>query len=223
MTVMSFHPVKHITTGEGGAVLTNDGALYKRLKRLRSHGITSLPGEFINKDLSVHDSRFTIHEPPPWYYEQIDLGYNYRITDIQCALGISQMKRLDEFRRRRREIVNSYNDAFSNIKNVRIPFEADDCETNFHLYVLLFDFESIGTDRAGFMRKMKERGIQTQVHYIPVHLQPYFRKILNTKWGDYPNAEHYYKKCLSIPLYPALNNNDIRLVIDTVTNIIKNH
>lgn len=221
MTVMSFHPVKHITTGEGGAVLTNDSALYKRLKRFRSHGITSSPEDFINKDLSLQDSRSTVHEPPPWYYEQIDLGYNYRITDIQCALGISQMKRLDEFRRRRREIVNRYNEAFSNIEAVRIPFESGDCGTNFHLYVLLFDFEQIGIDRAGFMRKLKERGIQTQVHYIPVHTQPYYQKKLKTKWGDCPNAEAYYKRCLSIPLFPAMTGNDVEKVITEIKELVE--
>ena len=222
MAVMSFHPVKHITTGEGGVVLTNDGALHKRLKRLRSHGITILPEDFINKDLAFQPSTFSLQPSVnPWYYEQIDLGYNYRITDIQCSLGISQMKRLDEFRRRRREVVNTYNEAFSNIETVRIPFESGDCDINFHLYVLLFDFERIGTDRAGFMRKLKEHGIQTQVHYIPVHLQPYFQKILKTKWGDYPKAEEYYNKCLSIPLFPSLNNFDVYRVIEIVLNDLR--
>lgn len=220
MTVMSFHPVKHITTGEGGAVLTNDDALYKKLKRFRSHGITSSPEDFINKDFSLDDSRSTVHDPPPWYHEQTDLGYNYRITDIQCALGISQMKRLDEFRRRRREIVNKYNEAFSNIKAVRIPFESGDCDTNFHLYVLLFDFERIGIDRAGFMRKLKECGIQTQVHYMPVHTQPYYQKNFNYKWGDFPNAEHYYKKCLSIPLFPAMTDEDVERVIYEIKEMV---
>ncbi len=221
MTVMSFHPVKHITTGEGGAVLTNDGALYKRLKRLRSHGITSLPEEFVYKDLALPPSAFSLQPSPnPWYYEQTDLGYNYRITDIQCALGISQMKRLDAFRRRRREIVNIYNEAFSNIENVRIPFEADYCDSNFHLYVLLFDFERIGTDRAGVMRKLKEHGIQTQVHYIPVHTQPYYQKNFDYKWGDFPKAEYYYKQCLSIPLFPAMTNEDIERVIYQIKEMV---
>jgi perosamine synthetase len=221
MTVMSFHPVKHITTGEGGAVLTNDGALNKRLRRFRSHGITNDPEEFVYNDLALQPSAFSLQPSPnPWYYEQIDLGYNYRITDIQCALGISQMKRLDEFRKRRREIVNIYNNAFSNIANIQTPFESPDCDTNFHLYVILFNFEQIGIDRAGFMRKLKEQGIQTQVHYIPVHTQPFYQKDFNYKWGDFPKAEYYYKHCLSIPLFPKMSRPDVDKVLIELIDIL---
>jgi dTDP-4-amino-4,6-dideoxygalactose transaminase len=130
------------------------------------------------------------------------------------------MKRLDEFRRQRREIVNRYNEAFSNIEAVQIPFESGDCDTNFHLYVLLFDFERIGIDRAGFIRKLKERSIQTQVHYIPVHTQPYYQKNFNHRWGDFPNAEHYYKKCLSIPLFPAMIDEDVERVIYQIKEMV---
>lgn len=202
MSVLSFHPVKHITTGEGGAVLINNESLYRKLKRLRSHGITSNPSEFVASKIQ-----------DPWYYEQIDLGYNYRITDIQCALGLSQLKKIDMFRKRRREIVDKYNDAFKNTEFVHIPFEDNNCDSNFHLYVLLFDFEKIGIDRARFMLELKRRGIQTQVHYIPVHLQPFYRKHFGTNWGDCPNAERYYSKCLSIPLYPAMTDQDVKRVI----------
>ena len=218
MAVMSFHPVKHITTGEGGMVLTNDEILYKKLKTLRSHGITIAPDEFVNTDLA-----FTTGNQPsvnPWYYEQIELGYNYRLTDIQSALGLSQLKKLDTFRRRRREIVNRYNDAFRDVENITTPFENADCNSNFHLYVLLFDFERIGINRAGFMLKLRERGIQTQVHYIPVYLQPFYRKTFGTKWGDCPNAEEYYKKCLSIPLYASMADNDVEKVITEITEVI---
>jgi dTDP-4-amino-4,6-dideoxygalactose transaminase len=223
MAVMSFHPVKHITTGEGGVVLTNDDFLNKKLKRLRSHGITSTPEDFINKDLAFpsHDSRSTIHDSPnPWYYEQVDLGYNYRITNIQCALGISQLKRLDEFRRRRREIVNKYNEAFRGIKVIEAPYESKDCDSNFHLYVLLLDFEQIGMERAQFMMALRKQKILTQVHYIPVHLQPYYQKIFKTKWGDYPQAEKYYQKCLSIPLFPALLDEEVDNVIDKIKALV---
>ena len=167
MTVLSFHPVKHITTGEGGAVLTNNEILNKKLSQFRSHGITSNPEEFLSKDLAFPSHNST---PNPWYYEQQNLGYNYRITDIQCALGLSQLEKLGMFRKRRREIVNIYNEAFSNVKNVQTPFESTGCDSNFHLYVLLFDFEKIGVDRARFMLELKKKGIQTQVHYIPVHM-----------------------------------------------------
>ena len=215
MTVMSFHPVKHITTGEGGVVFTNDEDLYEKLKRFRSHGITSNPEEFVYDHLAFQPSA------NPWYYEQQRLGFNYRITDIQCALGLSQLKKLDMFRKRRREIVNIYNEAFENIKYLQTPFEATECDSNFHLYVLLFDFEKMGTDRAQFMFELKEKGIQTQVHYIPVHLQPYFRRSFGTKEGDCPNAEQYYQKCLSIPLYPAMTELDIEKVSHEIGNIVE--
>jgi dTDP-4-amino-4,6-dideoxygalactose transaminase len=125
------------------------------------------------------------------------------------------------FRKRRREIVNIYNEAFSSVKNVHTPFESTECDSNFHLYVLLFDFEKIGIDRAQFMLELKKKGIQTQVHYIPVHFQPYFRRRFGTKEGDCPNAEQYYQKCLSIPLYPAMTDLDIKRVTHEIKNIIK--
>ncbi len=217
MTVMSFHPVKHITTGEGGEVSTNNENLNKKLRRFRSHGITSNPEEFFSKDLA-----FPSHNSPPnpWYYEQQDLGYNYRITDIQSALGLSQLKKLDMFRKRRREIVNIYNEAFDNIKYVQNPFESTECDSNFHLYVLLFDFEKIGIDRAQFMLELKKKEIQTQVHYIPVHLQPFFRRSFGTKEGDCPNAEQYYQQCLSIPLFPAMKESDVNKVLNEISAMV---
>ncbi len=218
---MSFHPVKHITTGEGGVVFTNDENLYKKLKRFRSHGITSDPEEFVCKDLAFKPSAFSLQPSVnPWYYEQQDLGYNYRITDIQCALGLSQLEKLDMFRKRRREIVNIYNEAFDNIKYVQTPFESTECDSNFHLYVLLFDFNKIGIDRARFMVELRTKGIQTQVHYIPVHLQPYFRRSFETKEGNCPVAETYYQRCLSLPLYPAMNDRDVATVIKTLSGIL---
>jgi UDP-4-amino-4,6-dideoxy-N-acetyl-beta-L-altrosamine transaminase len=217
MTVISFHPVKHITTGEGGVVLTNDEGLLKKLRLLRSHGITSDPCEFVNRDLAFRsvtsDSGSTVN---PWYYEQIALGYNYRITDIQCALGLSQLKKLARFSKRRREIVNQYNAAFKDLEFIQIPFEDSSCGSNFHLYVLLFDFEKINIDRAGFMLELQQKGIQTQVHYIPVHLQPFYRKHFGTNIGDCPNAEEYYKKCLSIPLFPTLKDSEIDHIVKTI-------
>ena len=215
MAVMSFHPVKHITTGEGGVVLTNNDELSKKLKMFRSHGITSDPEEFISKDLAFQPS------VNPWYYEQQALGYNYRITNIQCALGLSQLKKLKMFCKRRREIVDKYNAAFMDSKFLQIPFEDPNCNSNFHLYVLLFDFEGIGIDRARFMLSLKEKGLYTQVHYIPVHLQHYFRRNFKTGWGDCPNAEAYYKKCLSIPLFPAMLKIEVEKTIHEIKHIIK--
>jgi UDP-4-amino-4,6-dideoxy-N-acetyl-beta-L-altrosamine transaminase/dTDP-4-dehydrorhamnose reductase len=224
LTVMSFHPVKHITTGEGGAVFANDEDLFRKLKLFRSHGITSDPKDFMNKDLAFphRDPQSEIHGPQnPWYYEQIALGYNYRITDIQCALGVSQLKKLDSFIKRRRDIVNTYNTAFRDDINIKIPFESDKCVSNFHLYVLLFDFEKIGIDRGRFMLNLRERGVQTQVHYIPVHLQSFYRERFGTKRGDCPVAEKYYEKCLSIPLYPTMSDNDVMKVVSEIKRLIR--
>ena len=221
MAVMSFHPVKHITTGEGGAVLTNDEALYRRLKRFRSHGITSVPEEFIYPEQAGNrGTPLQAETINPWYYEQIDLGLNYRITDIQCALGLSQIERLDQFVYRRREIVDIYNAAFQKFDSIQIPFEGENCISNFHLYVLLFNFKKIGITRAEFMKALKRNGIQTQVHYIPVHTQPYFQQNYNTRWGDFPRAEAYYQKCLSIPLYPSMSDSDVNKVIHEVIELV---
>lgn len=217
MTVMSFHPVKHITTGEGGVILTNDFTLYKKLKKIRSHGITNNPDEFINADLAYSQADHTVN---PWYYEQVALGYNYRITNIQCALGLSQLKKLEMFRSRRREIINYYNEAFKSKKHIIIPHEDKTCDSNFHLYVLLFDFEKIGLDRAQFMRELKKREIQTQVHYMPVYLHPFYQKYSGTKTGDFPNAEQYYKQCLSIPLYPAMSDKDAERVANEIISLV---
>jgi UDP-4-amino-4,6-dideoxy-N-acetyl-beta-L-altrosamine transaminase len=221
MTVMSFHPVKHITTGEGGIVITNDKLLNKLLRRLRSHGITSDPEEFLNKDLAYQGQDGDNPSPNPWYYEQISLGFNYRITDIQCALGLSQLKKLSMFCKRRREIINMYNAAFANRRYIQTPFEDKNCDSNFHLYVLLLDFTNMGMSRSQFMIELRKRGIQTQVHYVPVHLQSYYRKYLGTDWGDCPNVEEYYHKCLSIPLHPAMVDQDVNLVIREVRKIIE--
>jgi UDP-4-amino-4,6-dideoxy-N-acetyl-beta-L-altrosamine transaminase/dTDP-4-dehydrorhamnose reductase len=221
MTVTSFHPVKHITTGEGGAILTNDERLYKSLKILRSHGITGEAADFVNTDLAFsaksHNNQRQLN---PWYYEQVMLGYNYRITDIQCALGISQLAKLETFAQRRKQIVSCYNVAFGKIDSLVIPYEDKNCSTNFHLYVLLINFNEIGMDRAQFIMELRKQKIQTQVHYIPVHLQPYYQTMLKTKRGDYPQAEAYYQKCLSIPLYPAMSDSEVTYVIEKIKSIV---
>ncbi|RJQ23933.1 MAG: UDP-4-amino-4,6-dideoxy-N-acetyl-beta-L-altrosamine transaminase [Nitrospiraceae bacterium] len=217
MTVMSFHPVKHITTGEGGAVLTNDEELYWKLRKFRNHGITNIPGDFVNREEAFQHVEGELSEAlNPWYYEQIDLGYNYRITDIQCALGISQMKKLNRFIKRRREIVSMYNEFFGRIENIQTPYESPDCDSNFHLYILLVEWARFGTTRAKFMAGLKKKGVHTQVHYIPVHTQPFYRKNFGTGWGDCPNAEEYYRKCLSIPIYPAMTDDDIKNVAEAI-------
>ncbi len=218
MAVTSFHPVKHITTGEGGMVLCNNSALYSRLIKLRSHGITSSPSDMNYRDQAFDGDHDVIN---PWYYEQVELGYNYRITDIQCALGHSQLKRIDDFRQRRREIVEQYNAAFCKLPSLKIPVETDDNYSNFHLYVLRVAFSDIGITRRHMMETLLDNDIQTQVHYIPVHTQPFYRKNFGYRWGKFPEAEAYYQQCLSIPLYPAMSNDDSAHVIDTIKGIIR--
>lgn len=215
LTVMSFHPVKHITTGEGGVVFTNDEKLYSKLRLFRSHGITNSEDDLAFKDQAYGSSGLN-----PWYYEQQILGFNYRITDIQCALGISQLKRIEHFLRRRQRIFESYSDAFADNKFIKIPFESPDRHTNWHLYVLQIDFDALGKDRAEIMGNLKKRGVGTQVHYIPVHVQPFYRMHFGTKWGDCPCAEEYYKKCLSLPIFPAMRNDDIDKVINSLKEVL---
>ncbi|MDP8213184.1 MAG: UDP-4-amino-4,6-dideoxy-N-acetyl-beta-L-altrosamine transaminase [Candidatus Zapsychrus exili] len=223
MVTLSFHPVKHVTTGEGGAVLIKNKEFYKKLKYMRSHGITSDTEEFIYKENAFEKSKTQDSEPmkEAWYYEQICLGFNYRITDIQCALGCSQMKKISRFIDRRREIVNIYNNAFKDIDGITVPFEADYCNSNFHLYVLLFDFKKIGISRSEFMRHLRANDIYTQAHYIPVHTQPFYRENFGTNWGDFLNAEEYYQKCLSIPIYPSMSTKDVDKVISSIKDIVE--
>jgi UDP-4-amino-4,6-dideoxy-N-acetyl-beta-L-altrosamine transaminase len=206
MTVFSFHPVKTITCGEGGAITTNSELLYKKLLKLRTIGITKNDAELSQN-------------PGPWYYEMQALGGNYRMTDIQAALGRSQLSRLALFKQRRRDIVNKYNKAFADIPYITTPYEEKDADSCFHLYVLQIDFEKLGKHRKKMMEELNENGIGTQVHYIPVNSQPYYKKRLGYKWEDYPVAEGYYGKAISIPLFPAMSDQDIDKVIDVVTSI----
>jgi len=206
MTVFSFHPVKTMTTGEGGAITTNDDVLYNRLIDLRTHGITRDPAR-----LSVN--------PGPWYYEMQMLGYNYRMTDIQAALGRSQLRKLDGFVRRRSEIVARYNDAFSDLSWLTTPSGDSNRETGWHLYVLQFDWDRIGLDRVTVMSRLRDSGVGSQVLYIPVPLQPYYRERFGYSDGDFPEAERYYQHSLAIPLYPAMTDDDQRRVIDAVRGL----
>lgn len=208
MTVFSFHPVKTITTGEGGAVTTNDENLYQRLLMLRSHGTTK-------------DEKNLTDNPGPWYYEMQDLGFNYRMTDLQGALGYSQLQKLSFFKARRREIVTKYNQAFARMKYLTIPYEPENICSCFHLYVTQIDFMAIDKSRKQVMQKLRERGVGTQVHYIPVPNQPYYKEKFGYKNGDYPKTEAYYEKELSLPLYPGMSDDDVDLVINSVKEVIK--
>ena len=207
LTTFSFHPVKTITTGEGGAITTNNRELYKKLLLLRSHGITKNPEELSQN-------------PGPWYYEMQTLGYNNRMSDMQAALGVSQMKKLDQFKQKRREIVSLYNEAFKNIENIVIPPEQEKLNSAFHLYVLLIDYAKIGKTRAEVMEELKTNNIGTQVHYIPVHLQPFYKKNYMYKAGDFPIAEKYYDQCLSLPLYPKMTDEEISHVINKISSVL---
>jgi UDP-4-amino-4,6-dideoxy-N-acetyl-beta-L-altrosamine transaminase len=207
MTVFSFHPVKTITSGEGGAISTNDETLYKRLLKLRTIGITK-------------DESELSRNPGAWYYEMQSLGGNNRMTDIQAALGRSQLSRLSFFKRRRREIVNRYNMAFVDVPYITIPYEAKNVDSCFHLYVLQLDFEKISKSRSQVMNELKANGIGTQVHYIPVNSQPYYVKRYGEyESGTYPASTAYYNTCLSIPLYPKMSDDDVEYVIAVLSSL----
>ncbi|MFA6963162.1 MAG: UDP-4-amino-4,6-dideoxy-N-acetyl-beta-L-altrosamine transaminase [Patescibacteria group bacterium] len=207
LTTFSFHPVKTITTGEGGAITTNDEKIYKQLLLLRSHGITK-------------DPAILSQNPGPWYYEMQDLGFNYRITDIQAALGLSQLRKLDKFAARRREIVDKYNKAFAKLPNVVTPYEKPGVGSAFHLYVLKIDFAKIGKTRKEVMEELRKNNVGSQVHYIPAHLQPYYQDTYGYKVGDYPVAEAYYEQCLSLPLYPKMTDVEVNFVIQKIKILV---
>jgi UDP-4-amino-4,6-dideoxy-N-acetyl-beta-L-altrosamine transaminase len=207
VVTQSYHPVKHITTGEGGAIFTKDPSIDEKIRRLRTHGITKGSDVLGNND-------------GPWYYEMHEVGYNYRITDFQCALGSRQLKKLVSFVEKRRGIANRYNDSFANIENLKIPKAQSAVEHSYHLYPLQIDFEKISLTKVQFFEKMKKAGINLQVHYIPIHLQPYYRKKYGLQKGEFPVSENFYYNELSLPIYPDLSINDISLVVDNILEII---
>ena len=214
MTGFSFHPVKSIAAGEGGMITTNNYSIYKKLIRYRSHGINKLDDSFINKQNSETNGLIN-----PWYYEMQELGYNYRITDIQCALGLSQLKKLDKFLERRKDLVNRYDEVFKAFKNLN-PIQIEDRDlSSHHLYVVRINFEKIKTSRAELMNKLKKRGILCQVHYIPVTSQPYYLE-LGYNTTEYPESLNFYKEALSIPLYYTLSNEDQRSVIKILKELV---
>lgn len=208
MAIFSFHPAKHITTGEGGAVLTNKKYLYEKLLILRSHGI-------IRKDWKGEFAKHRLLGS--WYYEMQELGFNYRITDFQCALGINQLKRVDKFLKRRREIANIYNKELCKIDEIILPEEKPHIKSSWHIYYVRL---KNAAKRKNIFNKLRKAGIRVQVHYIPVHLQPYYRKNFRYKEGTYPKAEDYYKRTITLPLYPKMANLEIKYVVDTLKKIL---
>ncbi len=214
-SILSFHPVKHITTGEGGAVLTNDETLYRRLLSLRNNGVVH--DGFKNRDMA-YDEKGNIN---PWYYEMAYPGLNYRITDFQCALGISQLGKLDYFLKRRREIALRYDEAFSGNEIVKPLYEYKE-GSSYHLYVIRVDFSLLGITRAELFNLAKEAGIGFQVHYIPVYRQPFYE---NLGYGDLrlSNMEEYYSQAVSIPMYPSLGVEQQTKVIDFILKTVNRY
>jgi UDP-4-amino-4,6-dideoxy-N-acetyl-beta-L-altrosamine transaminase len=231
LTTLSFHPVKTITTGEGGAILTNDDKLAARCRQFRSHGIVRDTVAFqFDPDTLAPRVAGSPAVVAPWYYEMQALGFNYRITDIQCALGISQLAKLSAFIKRRQEVVDCYNKAFAKLSHVRRPVQArqpvagfEQTRPSWHLYVLQLDFAALGWTRGAFMQALRARGIGSQVHYIPVHLQPFYRATYGYAPGLCPVAEAYYRCCLSLPLYGSMSDADIKRVVAVVTELIGQH
>lgn len=206
MTTFSFHPVKTVTGGEGGAVLTNDEALYKKLLLYRAHGIT-------------RDEQQMEHEPDgPWYYEQIALGYNYRMTDMQAALIISQLDKLPMFSQRRKEIVARYNEAFDKIPGIFVQKEIPESDTTRHLYILRIVPEKLKINRKQFFEALAAENVCCNVHYIPTYYFPYYEKLGYHK-GLCPNAEKLYEEIISLPLYYAMSDDDVESVIEAVRKI----
>ena len=199
ISIFSFHPVKHLTTGEGGAITTNSKELYEKMLTLRGHGMVKTP------------------QMKPWEYEMRELGFNYRITDIQCALGLSQLKKLNKFITRRIEIAKWYDEAFKN--SIVKPLYTYDGKSSYHLYVVQVDFSKLAFSKEEFFIKMKERGIGLQLHYIPINKQPYY-KSLGYGGEDTSVMDRYYEECFSLPMFPKLSNEEQEYVIKTLFEVL---
>lgn len=215
ITVFSFHPVKTITTGEGGVITTNSKKIYKKLLRLRSHGIEKNSKLWKNKNLG-----FTNGKKNQWYYEMQDLGFNYRITDIQCALGLSQLKKLKKIINQRVRIAKIYDKNFYKLKNIYLPQLKNRNHSSNHLYVLNLDFKTIGLSRNDFIRILMKKGIITQVHYIPIYLHPFFKNKFFKK-VNLTNAMNYYNQAVSIPIFYKLSNGEQKKIINIIKKIIQ--
>ena len=210
LAIFSFHPVKHIASGEGGMITTNDEALYKKLLTLRTHGITREEESFQNSPTLASGQASSIY--PAWYMEMQALGYNYRLTDIQAALGLSQLTRADQGLKKRREIARKYDGAFVDFPAVKSQLnEMQDSPSGhaYHLYVIQVE------DRLGLYNYLREHQVYTQIHYIPTHLMPYYKQ-MGWKEGDMPEAETYYNGCISLPMYPTLTNDEQDFVINSI-------
>ncbi|GAA0772325.1 UDP-4-amino-4,6-dideoxy-N-acetyl-beta-L-altrosami ne transaminase [Castellaniella ginsengisoli] len=207
ITVFSFHPVKIITTAEGGMATTNSEALAEQMKLLRSHGIT-------------RDPSLMTHKPDgPWYYQQIALGLNYRMTELQAALGISQLERLDEYVTKRHEVARRYDLAFEGLP-ITIPVQHSRCYSAYHLYVIRLHLEDIRMAHGDVFEKLRSQGVGVNLHYIPVHTQPYYRS-MGFRIGQFPEAEKYYREAISLPMYATLSHDEQLIVQSAVKSIIQ--
>ena len=209
MTTYSFHPVKQVTTGEGGAIVTTDKRLYEALISFRSHGITRDPAKLLQNR-------------GPWYYEQQSLGYNYRLTDFQAALGTSQLKKLPQFLQKRREIARQYTAAFNGLPGMITPWQSPDGESAWHLYVLRLAIERLNVGRDVIFQELWDKGIGVNVHYIPVYWHPYYQQLGFIK-GICPIAETVFESMITLPLYPGLSAEDVEYVIHNVQTVIQSH
>ena len=207
MVVFSFHPVKIITTGEGGMVLTNNEDLYKKLTLYRSHCIT--------RDTEL----MTKESDGPWYYQQIGLGFNYRMTDVQAALGYSQLTKVDKFVARRRQLSARYNEMLKDLP-VKLPYQNPETNSSWHLYLVRVDFNKINKTKTQVFMEMKEKGICLNLHYIPVHTQPYYQK-LGFKNGDFPVSEKYYEEVFTLPLYYSLTDEQQDYIVNALKDVLK--
>lgn len=207
MVVFSFHPVKIITTGEGGMVLTNNRELYKKLTLYRSHCITRDP-ELMTKEADG-----------PWYYQQIGLGFNYRMTDIQAALGCSQLTKVDKFVARRRELAARYNELLKDLP-VKLPYQNPETNSSWHLYLVRIDFSKVNKAKTQIFAEMKEKGICLNLHYIPVHTQPYYQN-LGFKKGDFPVSEKYYEEVFTLPLYYSLTEKQQDYIVNALKEVLQ--
>ncbi|CAM8429632.1 WecE Predicted pyridoxal phosphate-dependent enzyme apparently involved in regulation of cell wall biogenesis [Candidatus Methylopumilus universalis] len=214
MTIFSFHPVKAIAAGEGGMITTNDEATYRKLIRLRSHGINKLDDPFLAIDQAITNEAIN-----PWYYEMQELGFHYRITDIQCALAFSQLKKLDTFVSRRRDLASQYDKLFKEISEFKPIQIMGRLQSAHHLYVLRINFDAIKFNKSKLMSHLKSQGIGSQVHYIPLARHPYYRA-LGFLPESYPNAEFYYKEALTIPLFYNLTNDQQHKIFQAFQEVL---
>jgi len=211
IAIFSFHPVKTITTGEGGMILTNDKDLADKCRLFRSHGITRDPANFVNQPSAI--SHQLIY--PSFYYEMHELGYNYRLTDFQCALGLVQLRRLDEFIKHRRKVWKYYTNELSEIDGFTVPIERENVRSAWHLYVAQVE------RRDELFTYLREKDIGAHAMYIPVHLQPYYQQNFGYKEGDFPKAEAYFEKCLVLPMFPALKDSGTEYIVKTVKDFFQ--